>query len=224
MTASEDLKRYGWCKRTGAWVARDDMLGMHVKIFAADGTEEHVTIRLHPEAHRNLAAEVRSLAWVNDLRTRAELEAEGAPIAEVDAGATDTAAWYGQRRSAEEDNRVVARALMRTVLRARDMDELEGALARVAERASGEALFEAMQEARSLVPRWDENLVEIALFDDKSATSYTDLAVSADDGEVLFLRLDGEGKLRVLRADHDRSEAIMRARGKLREGPRALTR
>jgi hypothetical protein len=204
-------------------VARDDMLGIHVKIFRGDRSEEHITIRLHPEAHRALAEHLRDMAWVNDLRTRSELEAEGATIVPSDMGATDTAAWYAERQQEAEENRAVARVLMRSVLRATSLDDLEAALAHAAQRVDGEALFDAMREGRGLVPRWDERLVDLE-GRDEVADGWASVVLSADEAEVLVLRLGSDGRTLVLREDHDRGEAILRARGVIQGGPPSLTR
>lgn len=218
---TEDQRRYGWCKRTGAWVLRDEMLGMHIQIFDAAGEVERVTIRLHPEAHRILADELRALGWENVLRTRAELVAESAPIAEVLSGATDTAAWYDTRRAAE-DERMVARALLRPALRARSMEGLEVALRYAADRVGGEVLYNATQETLARLPRWDAEIVSLAEYNG-GGNLYMDLAVSADEAEVLVLRVSGhDKKAEIVRVDHDRGEAIMRSRGLLRDGSEAI--
>jgi hypothetical protein len=223
MGNAEDQKRYGWCKRTGAWVPRDEMLGLHVQIFDATGGKERFTIRLHPEAHRVFTDELRGLEWENVLRTHAELVAEGAPIAEVKVGMTDTAAWYGTRRLESEDEILVARALLRPALRARSFADLEEYLRRVSERVGGEALCEAVRGSVGKFPRWDDGIVDIGEYT-RSGSLYSDVAFSADEAEILILRIQNDGDVKVLRADHDRGEAVMRARGRLPEDPASLTR
>lgn len=210
----EGQRMMGWCKRTGAWVSRDAMLGLSIKVFGADGAVDQFTIRLHPEAHAALAAELRGLAWDNRMRTRADLEAEGAPIAEVTLAApTDTASWY-----AAQDERLVTRAVLRPAARARTMQDLWRIVMAAAARVAPNALWEVLAEERGRLPRWDAGVVDLASYDGETV-----LALSADDGEVLVLERSSGG-VRAALVEHDSGEAVARARGALVGEPPSLTR
>jgi hypothetical protein len=208
------------------------MLGGHVKIFHPDGAVEQITVRLHPEAHARWAEEVRALSWEphRGLRTRAELEAEGAPLVEVTAAASDTAAWWAAQRARVEDDALVAAARLRPVLRARSLDEvMHAAMAAVdVEQGRGVdpgAWVAAVRALQPKVPRWDAGVVDLAAWPVTPAgwTDREEYAVSADAAEVVVLVVAG-GAVHVERIEHDQSEAAMRATGRLVAEPHAVTR
>ena len=61
--------KYGFCKLTERWVPRDDMLGINVKLFDADNSEERVIIRLSPEGWLKMSKVLKLLRWDNVLLT-----------------------------------------------------------------------------------------------------------------------------------------------------------
>ena len=232
MGAIEDQRRYGWCVRTGAWVPRDAMLGAHVKLFGADGREEHVTVRLHPEAHAQFAEEIRALSWQphRELHTRADLVAAGERVLDLEIGSTDTAAWYEAQRARVEDDALVAQALLRPLLRAQDLTDLMGrALAAVATSGrsplAAEAWVAAVRALRGKLPRWDGGVLDFGAWPVTAEgwEGREEYPISADEAEVAVLVVQGD-TVRVERIEHDAGERAMRALGKLTAEPQAITR
>ena len=72
----ERFRRYGYCKVSQKWVPRDEMVGATFKVYASNGVEERVPLRLSTEGMAKLRAVMKGYEWDNDLRTAEELEAE----------------------------------------------------------------------------------------------------------------------------------------------------
>jgi hypothetical protein len=68
--------KYGFCKASGAWVPRDEMLGLNIKAFDADNNEQRIQIRLSEDEWKRLVQMLKTLTWENDLRTAEQLRAE----------------------------------------------------------------------------------------------------------------------------------------------------
>ena len=71
--APKDDRNYGFCKYSGRWVPRDNLISVNVKGYGADNQEEKVRIRLARSAHAEFWALIQSLEWDGVLRTRDEL-------------------------------------------------------------------------------------------------------------------------------------------------------
>lgn len=73
----ESTGRYGHCALTDRWVLRAEMRGATLKVYQPDGTETRIRLRLSEEGMEQLIQQLQPLAWNNDLKTAAELEALG---------------------------------------------------------------------------------------------------------------------------------------------------
>jgi hypothetical protein len=217
---------------TEAWVPRDAMLGAHVKLFHEDGVVEHVTIRLHPEAHAAFAEQIRAVAFDRLLRTRADLQEAGERMVDVEVGATDTAAWRAAQVARAEDEQLVVQALLRPLLRARDLSDImrvatKALYSRARGTVTADAWVSAVRALRPRIPRWDADVLDLdgwpwpERLEGKAQCE--EYGVSADPDEVVLLVVEGED-VHVERVEHDRSEAVQRARGVLTGGPTAVTR
>ena len=67
--------KFGFCKRTNAWVPRDSMLGINVKAYDENNDEKRIQIRLSPEAWEQVVTELCSIEWENILKTEDEIPA-----------------------------------------------------------------------------------------------------------------------------------------------------
>ena len=56
-------RKYGFCKRTGAWVPRDAMYSIHCKV-----NDKYIALRFAPEAHEDFVARLREL-HMNTMRS-----------------------------------------------------------------------------------------------------------------------------------------------------------
>ena len=65
--------KFGFCKRTNAWVPRDSMLGINVKAYNENNDEKRIQIRLSPEAWEQVVSELETIAWENNLKTESEI-------------------------------------------------------------------------------------------------------------------------------------------------------
>lgn len=69
----ERFRRYGYCKVSEKWVPRDEMVGATFKMYASNGKEERIPVRLSVEGMEKLKSVMKGYEWENDLRTAEEL-------------------------------------------------------------------------------------------------------------------------------------------------------
>lgn len=217
--------RYGYCKRSKAWVLRDAMLGLHVKAFGADGREEHLTIRLAPSAHADFMDRLRALTWENNLRTREDLEAGSEPIIDVmPIAPTDTALWY-LGRHVDDDEAIVAKTMVRSLSKAQSLGEIEQQIRQIGGKVRPSALFLAAKELKKRIPRWDHEVLtpreEQILTDREVMQAHTieALVLSADLDQVVVLELGQFGHeefLKVHVIDHGLSQLAHQRLGRLK--------
>lgn len=70
--------KYGYCHYLKKWVQRDSMLGINVRFYNGDNEQTTVRLRLSPEGWNTLINAAVPADWDNVLKTKAELDAEGA--------------------------------------------------------------------------------------------------------------------------------------------------
>lgn len=75
----EKFRKYAHCEITGKWVPRDEMLGATVKLYARDGSEDRIRVRLSQAGMAEFVTYVRGLEWHNEL-VSAEKLPEGAEV------------------------------------------------------------------------------------------------------------------------------------------------
>jgi hypothetical protein len=74
----ERERKYGYCKMTSQWVPRDEMTGVTIKVYAHDGSEQRVPIRLSKEALPKFMDYIKNLAWDGNLISAEEMREKSA--------------------------------------------------------------------------------------------------------------------------------------------------
>lgn len=69
--------KYGFCHYLQRWVRRDTMLGVNIRFYNADNEQTTIKLRLSPEGWQDLIDKATPANWDNQLKTKAELDAEG---------------------------------------------------------------------------------------------------------------------------------------------------
>jgi hypothetical protein len=219
--------KYGYCKRTQAWVPRDAMQGIGIQVYGLDGVDEKFTLRLAPEAHADMVARLRELQWDRVLKTRTELEAEGARIEDLELEElAETEVWYRSRHGVAETNQRVAHEALKDLLTATSLDEQKDIVTKAMPRFDTEAFMEALREMK--VPRWDRGVARqadpVRLFQAALLPNYTVVdahMVSANLDEALIVAIveceSGSLSIETCVLDHGLSELAHRAAGKLQD-------
>lgn len=70
-------KRYGFCKATGKWVPRDEMVGASLKVFQYDGSVRRIPLRFSRDGMDSFVEMVAMNEWGNELLEEDELEERG---------------------------------------------------------------------------------------------------------------------------------------------------